>query len=175
MLNRLLQCRIESFVKRLLRKKALKVEKAFIYSHWLIWSEEGGSADDYSTEWSYGNNSVGYIGIPMRQNIELVSMRFNADTYALNAEIEVTLVDFQDTAGTTAPVIGTINITGAFDGGGKVNNAHKIITFDPPLPVPDDAVLGFRTTHQVGNISDMRIVAEFRSNPTEVITSVKLA
>ena len=107
--------------------------------------------------------------MPIAENdAEVVSLSFHADVFPKGASVSINLIDIQNRASVSATVISTITINNETDGGGYLNNTHKTVRFNPPIPVPDGAVLGFRTTKRKGKIKDARVVATIRSNGVSI-------
>lgn len=123
-----------------------------IWSHSKIWAEEAGFLNPNQSEWSFGNGGTGPKGIPVGNGYEIVGMFFHADNYASATATTIDCMDYQDVNNPVA--LCDISLINSTDGTGQASNGTKIVTFDPPLPVPTNAVLGFRTRLVSGSVSD---------------------
>lgn len=155
----------------------LTVARAPLYEYRDLWAEEGGGTDANSAEYSYGNGSTGFIGLPIDgdEGWELVELRLNADTFAANAVLQVDAMAYPSNGpgSSTANTLASILVNGATDGGGEVNNARKVVVLPTPVPVPTCA-LGFITRTRTGNSSDVRVFARLRRQTGTYISDVTL-
>lgn len=151
---------------------ALQVETTPIYEYRDVWAEEGAGLADNSAQWSYGNGATGFIGLPIDDGWEVQAMYFHADTGNAATDLTLELVDFT-TPSTAAPVIASLDVSVAA-GDGVVNNVYRYEEFDPRLPVPAGAVLGFRTQEDGGNAADGRVGARLCRLQADVVTGVRL-
>lgn len=139
------KCKIAKILRSLL-------EEQILYSSVLVWAEESATISTNRAEWSMGNGAVGNIGIRIPNGGVAKTLSFHADVYSTGGTVDIALVDFQ----TGSPqILANIQLSDATDGGGQVNNAHKLIDID--VEIPDDAVLGFRTTQASSQIIDARV------------------
>lgn len=127
-----------------------------------VWAEEGSGLNADSAEWSFGNGATGYMGLPIDEGWEVISMAFHADQFPSTARVRVALVDYRTPSNAAANVIRAIELNGATDGGGVINNAFKFENLATPVPVPANGVLGFRTLAVTGAVSDARVYARLR-------------
>lgn len=128
-----------------------------LYEYRDIWAEESAAGTTNNAEWSFGNGATGNIGLPVDDGWELEALGYNADVYPAGAVIRVQLMDYQN----TAPVgLAVITLGSSTDGGGQTNNASKY--FPVSVPIPNGAVLGFRTISASAGISDHRVSARLR-------------
>lgn len=154
----------------------LTVTKQPLYEYRDIWAEESGALNQGSAEWSFGNGATGYMGLPIDDGWQVVSMYFQADTYAATAQVQVDLMDYGNVASSAASnTISSISLSNATDGGGTTNNAYKYTDYPTPIPViGPDSVLGFITRTKVGNISDARVGVRLRRQIGEYVSDVSL-
>lgn len=145
-----------------------------LYEYDKIVAEEGGGATDNSSQWSRGDSSTGFIGEPIGDGWEIISMAFHADSGGLpNESMEVHLVDMR-TPSASAPIIATVSITGS--GEGVNDNAYVYQDMSSaPVIIPDGAVLGFRTGDEVGNWADMRVIVRMRRQIGQCVSSIQFA
>lgn len=156
----------------------LTVTKEPLYEHLVIWAEESGATNANSAEWSFGNGATGFMGLTWDNDDqwEAVAMSFHADTYAATATIQVDLMNFGNTPSSAAAnTLASIELTSATDGGGQTNNAKKWTDFAAPVPIPANAVLGFITRAETGNISDARVLVKLRRQIGEYVSDVSIA
>jgi len=136
-----------------------------LYEYRDIWAEESGVLSTNSAEWSFGNGSTGYIGIPLEAGWELVSMYFTADTFPSNSSVSIGLMNYGNTpSGAIGNQIYTFVLLDARDGGGNTNNAYKIVSLPVPiiLPTAGTTLLGFITRSVVGTVRDARVGVRLR-------------
>lgn len=149
------------------------VSYAPLYEYQTIWAEESGALNANSAEWSFGNGATGFMGIPVDEDWEVVSMFFHADTYAATATVQVDLMNYGNMpSNAAANTVASISLANATDGGGATNNAYKYVTLTAPIPVPANAVLGFITRNNVGNKSDCRVGVRLRRKVRDVVIDV---
>lgn len=154
----------------------LVVTKLPLYETIVIWAEESGATNANSAEWSFGNGATGFMGLTWdnADGWEAVAMSFHADTYAATATIQVDLMNYGNTpSNAAANTLVSIAVANAADGGGQTNNAKKWIDF-APVPIPANAVLGFITRGETGNISDARVLVKLRKQIGEYVSDVTL-
>lgn len=153
----------------------LDVLSVDVFEYRDIWAEEGSGTDPNSAEWSFGNGSVGFMGLPIDAGWEVQAMYFQADTYPATATIQVDLVNYGNTpSDAAANTIAAISLASAVDGGGQVDNAYKYQVFAAPVAIPvvgDATVIGFLTRGETGAISDARVGARLRRKVGEFLTN----
>jgi len=153
------------------------VIKLPLYEYRDIWAEEGSTLTANSAEWSFGNGSTGFIGLPIDKGWEVEAMYFHADSFSANAVTVVDLINYGDTPSNAAGnTISSIIIKSATDGGGQVNNGYKYQTFDTPVPIPvtgESTVIGFITRQYTASIGDARVGARLRRKIGEYISDIK--
>ena len=157
-------------------KSELSVTTAPLYEYWHLWAEEGGRLRNNSAQWSYGNGSTGFMGLPVAgEGWELINIGFMADTYPAQAVVEVAVCDYLIAPSSAASnILASITVNGSTDGFGDTGNAAKTIILDPPVPVNPQAIIGFRTIGVTGNVSDARVVATLRRKVGEYVSAVSL-
>lgn len=134
-----------------------------IYEYNLIWAEEGSGTNANTAEWSFGNGAAGFMGLPFGEGWEITEMFFMADTYAATSTITVAVHNHREVASNAiGNDLASISLASATDGGGQTNNAAKNVTLNPPVPVPNNAVLGFITRGLTGSIGDARVGVRLR-------------
>lgn len=111
-----------------------------------IWAEESGGLSNNNSQWSFGNGSVGNIGITIPFDCELFAATLNAEIAGTSVSIDI----FRD-----ATVIGTPVFNGAND---SVNFT--------PVPYTAGQRVEFRTNTEIGNYTDVRVCAWFRVKAT---------
>lgn len=147
-----------------------------VYEYRDIWAEEGSVLTNGSAEWSFGNGSTGFVGLPIDEGWELEAMYFHADTYGATVSVQIDLVDYGNVpSDDVANTIASISLASATDGGGTTNNAYKYQEFDPPVAIPPDTVIGFITRTLDGNASNGRVGVRLRRKVADVVTSVTLS
>lgn len=148
-----------------------------LYEYRDVWAEESGGADAVSAEWSFGNGATGFIGLPFDAGWELIAISYHADTYPATASISVAVADYQIAPSNAATnVLATISLASATDGGGTTNNACKYVDLSgAPVTINDKAIIGFRTTEEVGSVSDHRVHARFRRQIGNYVSGVTFA
>lgn len=156
-------------------QQGLIITREPLYEYRDIWAEENSALDANSAEWSFGNGSSGFMGIPFDNGWEIFAMYFMADVFAATAAVEVAIHNYRNAASAAiANDLASITISSATDGGGQVNNAAKFETLAVPVTVPANAVLGFITRTDTGTISDARVGARLRRQIGEYVSDVQL-
>nr|CAA6801085.1 MAG: Unknown protein [uncultured Thiotrichaceae bacterium] len=122
----------------------------FEYQNFVV--EESSAIQSNQSEWSWANGATGIIGVRVDEGWELISLSFQANVYAANAQAMVRMHDFSNGSTAAATIIADISLTNSTDGGGQTNNAHKIVEFTPTVPIPSNTVVGFRTGCISGNV-----------------------
>lgn len=107
-----------------------------------VWAEENGNLSNNNTQWSFGNGSVGNIGIPLALDCQLFALSFNADSFGTSSSINVR----RNGATVQIPNFTTNNQVQLF---GSI-----------PFSLGD--VLSFETNTVVGTMTDVRVCAWFR-------------
>ncbi len=107
-----------------------------------IWAEENAALANGQTEWSFGNGSTGFIGIPLGIDCELFAISFNADSFGTSASIDI------NRDGTA---VATPNFTS--------NNQVIAIT---AIPYTQGQLLSFETNTVSGTTTDARVCAWMR-------------
>lgn len=159
-----------------LQQPTLLVVKQPLYEYRDVWAEEGGVLNNNSAQWSYGNGATGFMGLPiMDDGWEVTHMYFHADTYAANTAVEVALCDYTTPSNAAANILATIALSNSVDGFGATNNAAKYVELSPYVPVPNPAILGFRTISRVGTASDVRVGVRLRRQIGEYVSDVSIA
>lgn len=157
----------------------LVLAKQDLFEYRDIWAEEGGAIASNTSEWSYGNGATGFMGLVVDEGWEVVSMYFQADTYAATATAQVDLMDYGNTPSNAAGnTIASISLNSSTDGGGATNNGYKIVSYANSIPVPvtgASTVIGFLTRIVTGTISDVRVGARLRRKVGEYVSDVTLA
>jgi len=111
--------------------KLLSTTSQSVYEYRDIWSEEAGVLNADNSQWSYGNGSTGFIGLPIDSGWEVVAMYFHADTYPATGSVVIDLMDYGlDPSNATANTIATISVTSATDGGGNTIVVQVLSTSD---------------------------------------------
>lgn len=111
-----------------------------------LFAEENGNLINGNSQWSFGNGSVGFIGIPLAINCELFAISLNADSPGTSVSIDIQ----RDGA-----AIATPNFT--------ANNQVISIT---PVQYTQGQLLSFQTNTVNGTWNDVRICAWFRVKST---------
>ena len=140
-----------------------------LYEYRDVWAEEGGSVNDGQAQWSFGNGATGNIGLPVGAGWEITEIGFHADSASNSAQVSVDVTDFGSGSAVT---VATIDVAVA-DGHGQANNMYRVAEFDPPVVVPDGAVLGFRTRSRSGSVSDARVCVRLRRQVGEYVSAVE--
>lgn len=164
-----------SMLKFWQNSQTLSVTKRPLFETMTIWAEESGGADPNSAEWSFGNGATGFIGLPLDEGWELVSLGYHADTYPATASVSVALCDYTTPSSAATNIVATIDLANAADGGGGTNNAFKVLVLPVPIPIAGRPVIGFRTLTGVGSISDHRISARLRRKVGDYVSEVTLS
>lgn len=137
-----------------------------VYEHMIVWGEEAGRLRNNSAQYSYGNGATGFMGIPIppNQGWELVGISLHADTYPALATVNIAVHNYAvATPGSAAPILGTISLANAADGGGWTNNPFKYVDLSgAPVPLPSPTILGLRTITVTGVVSDVRVAMYLR-------------
>jgi hypothetical protein len=107
----------------------------------LLWAEENGALSNNNTQWSFGNGSVGNIGVTMIQGGSLIGMSFNGET-APTSTCTVEVLINGASSGESITVAAT------------VNDEHVI--FGSPVSFNAGDRIGFRTVLG-GSASDCRV------------------
>lgn len=153
--------------------KTLQYDTLPLYEYRDMWAEEGSGAGDNSSQWSYGNGATGFIGLPVDEGWELISMYFQSDVGGSATEsMQVHLVDIGASPSNTAPIIYTLNISQS--GSGVDNNAWTYENLATPVAIPSNTFIGFRTGDEVGNWSDMRVGIRMRRKLGDYVSHVFL-
>lgn len=147
----------------------LVVTKLPLYEYRDVWAEEGAALNANTDEWSFGNGATGVIGIAVGSGWEAVSMSFHADAHTPPSQVTVNAVDRQNAGAVT---IASITLTGPTDGGGQVNNSFKVVEYSPPIPLADNAVVGFRTGTKTGTVNNARVCIRLRRPIGEYVSDV---
>lgn len=157
----------------------LTVTKSDLYEYRDIWAEESGGADANNSEWSFGNGAVGFMGLPIEDGWEVISMYYHADTYPATGTIQVDLMNYGNTPSNAAGnTIASISLSSSTDGGGATNNAYKYESYPTPIPVPTTGgvtTIGFITRGVTGTISDQRVGARLRRKVGEYLSDVTIS
>lgn len=121
--------------------------------------EENGPLTVNSWEFSSGNGSVnGGIRLFQDYKYRLVGLTIHVDSINTNSSAEVGMYDIKaGNSNALAVFLASISINSATDGGGQPGNGHKSVTFDPPISVPSDAVISFKTISTSGTMTDARV------------------
>jgi len=159
---------------------SLSVTTTPIYEYREIWAEENATLNASGFEWSYGNGSTGYVGIPHdgKSGWEVFAMYFQADSFTTGSNATVVCRQFQSASNTSSQDVCSITVSSPTDGGGQVNHTHKYEEFATPhsLPFPAEAApLGFFTSQKSGTVSDARVGVRLRRQIGEAITGVTLS
>lgn len=156
----------------------LSVTKQDLYEYRDIWAEEGGGLNANSSQWSYGNGAVGFMGLPIDAGWEVEAMYFHADTYPATASVTVDLMNYGNTpSNAAANTISSISLTSSTDGGGITNNGYKYETYPTPITIPvtgTTTVIGFITRSLTGSISDARVGARLKRKVGEYVSNVTI-
>lgn len=111
-----------------------------------IWAEENGNLSNNNAQWSFGNGSTGFIGIPLGINCELFAISLNADSPGASVSINVQ----RDGANIATPTFTS-------------NNQVIAIT---AIPYTQGQLLSFQTNTAVGTWTDVRVCVWFRVKST---------
>jgi len=151
----------------------LTVTKLPLYEYRDIWAEENGSLSNNNPEWSFGAGAEGYIGLPIDAGWEVIAMYFHSDVNGAGDDLTINLINIATNPSGTAPTIATLTMTNS--GSGQANNAwiYQDMT-NAPAAVPANAVLGFRTGTEVGNINDARVGVRLRRKVGDYVSDVLL-
>jgi hypothetical protein len=151
----------------------LTVTKLPLYEYRDIWAEENATLANNSTEWSFGAGAEGYIGLPIDSGWEVIAMYFHSDNNGAADDLTINLIDIATNPSGTAPTIATLTMVNS--GSGQANNAWGFQDMlSSPVSVPANAVLGFRTGTEVGNIGNARVGARLRRQISEYVSDVQL-
>lgn len=152
---------------------SLTVTKMPLYEYRDIWAEENAALTSNNPEWSFGAGAEGYIGLPIDSGWEVIAMYFHSDTNGANDDLTVNLINIATNPSATAPTIATVTMVNS--GTGQANNAWVFQDMlAAPVAVPANAVLGFRTGTEAGNISDARVGVRLRRQIGEYVSDVQL-
>lgn len=132
------------------------------YEYANLHAEYTGTLVVNGNRWSYGGRQYGSKGIRLGARWELLSLSLAVDLFAAASMVEVQLHNWTNADTAAIYDIGGITINGAGDGGGQVNNAHKLYEFPTPIPIPDPSLTGFITRAMTGTVSDAVVYARFR-------------
>lgn len=111
-----------------------------------IWAEESGNLSNNNAQWSFGNGSTGFIGIPLGITCELFAVSINANTVGTSVSI-----NFQRD--------GSNVITQNF------NSNNQVIAFTA-IQYSQGQLLSFRTNTAIGTWNNVRVCAWFRVKST---------
>lgn len=153
---------------------SLVVTKMPLYEYRELWAEEAGAINSNQAEWSYGNGSTGFVGVPIDAGWEAIEMGFSADGYAATATVTVELVVFLTASNNPANTVASLSLADSTDGGGATNHAWKHEVLSVPKAIPAGP-LGFYTRSVSGTISDARVYARMRRQIGEYVTGVQIA
>ena len=152
---------------------ALTVTKLPLYEYRDIWAEESAAINSNTPEWSFGNGADGYIGLPIDSGWEVIAMYFHSDINGINDDLTINLINIATTPSAAAPTIATVTMVNS--GSGQANNAWVFQDMlAAPVSVPANAVLGFRTGIEVGNIQDARVGVRLIRQICEYVSNVQL-
>lgn len=117
-----------------------------------VWAEEN-AAIGGGDEWSFGNGATGPIGLPVPgDGWEVFALGFHADNVAAQ------VIDLELRERVTGALLLQWTVTGP----GNLGNGGDMQQI-APVPVPPNAVIGFRTAAvSGGGVSDARVVAYLR-------------
>ena len=122
-----------------------------VYEKIVIWAEDNGPAsatDNTGNEWSFGNGSVGSIGIPLAESWEIYAVTFDAETFGTSVSIDV------------------VNRNGgAVLHSFTANSDNYFETLVTPVSVSAGDTLGFDTTATSGTSTDIRAAVWLRRLP----------
>ncbi len=152
----------------------LDVTQEAVYETQVLWAEENGRITSNQSEYAWGNGSASVVGLRMTDGWEITGMSFHAGTYPSTATAVVNVFNWTTASTAAANILSSISIGNAVDGGGQINNAHKVVEYTTPIPVPAGTVLGFRSGTITGVISNVRIAVFLRRKIADVITGVTL-
>lgn len=165
-------------VKCWINNIGVSVTKTAIYEYRDIWAEEGAGLSNGSAQWSFGNGSVGFIGLPIDSGWEVEAMYYHADTYPATATVRIDLMNYGNVASNAAGnTIASISLSSSTDGGGTTNNAYKYQKYATPIPINttgSSTVIGFITRSEVGNVTDSRIGARLRRKVGDFVSDVEI-
>ncbi len=134
-----------------------------IYEYRDIVAEEASGMTANEAEWSYGNGSVGYIGLPFDVGWEIYGLFINADTFINGSSVDVDVMRYDSASSTTAHQLTTLSVADQDDGnitGSGQNHFSKFVDLrDAPVAIPDMSLVGFFTRALSGSISDVRVGA----------------
>lgn len=111
-----------------------------------IWAEESGGLSNNNAQWSFGNGSTGFIGIPLGIDCELFAIGINATAVGTSVSINVQR---------NGANVATPNFT--------ANNQVIAIT---AIPYNQGQLLSFETNTEIGAWANVRVVAWMRVKST---------
>ena len=122
-----------------------------VYEKIVLWAEDNGTASAADTggdEYSFGNGSVGSIGITLAEDWELYAVSFDAETFGTSVDVDV------------------VNRNGGAVLHSFTANADDYSeTIGSPVSVSAGDVIGFTTTNTVGATTDIRAAVYLRRLP----------
>ena len=160
-------------------EKGLVVTKLPLYETQEVWAEESGGLNANTSEWSYGNGSTGFIGLPVDAGWEITAMAFHADQFVANTNVTIDTMDYSVVASdATTNTLSSININTSTDGGGITDNTYKWFDLPSPVPIPVNGqgagLVGFITRGLTGASTDSRILYRRRRLIGEYVSDVAL-
>ncbi len=135
-------------------RSSLGSSNAIVYEKIVIWAEEAANLQSNSLEWSFGNNAIGQIGIPLPENWEAYAVSFNADISDAGSTAEIAVIN----SATDTNLF-------TFTASGAVNNIVFTEILATPVAIPAGTSIGFRTVLETGQIRDARVAVFLRRIP----------
>lgn len=143
-----------------------------IYEYRDQWANEGGGAVDGSAQYSYGNGSTGFIGLPYDDGWEIIAVYLMTDNNGANDDLSIDIKDYQTNPSAAAPTIASVQMTNSGDG--QANNGYVYTDLiNSPESIPNGAVLGFITNNETGTVSDIQVGFRARRKVGDYVSDIK--